>query len=141
MNSGKLKYITRYPESYSAGLELEIRNLSDFYSQNFQQALADVTGSQMDGSPLLFLLFDLVKFTGGAVSHFAKIRREARLYNDTYLNRHFIYPNRFKTWRELSQGGLNDPYGGNTLSNMNDPYGNPYTNQGNDPYNNHNTNP
>jgi len=151
MDTGKLKYISKYPDSYSAGLELEIHKLSDFYSKNFQQALADVTGNQMDGSPLLILLFDLVKFTGGAVSHFVQIRREARTYNDQYLNRYFISPNRFKTWRELTGGTYQDPYsnqGYNSLpndpyGNQTDPYGNqtdPYGNQTN-PYGNQNTDP
>jgi len=144
MDTGKLKYISKYPDSYSAGLELEIHKLSDFYSKNFQQALADVTGNQMDGSPLLILLFDLVKFTGGAVSHFVQIRREARTYNDQYLNRYFIAPNRFRTWRELTGGTYQDPYSNQGYNSLpNDPYGNqtdPYGNQTN-PYGNQNTDP
>ena len=143
MDTGKLKYISKYPDSYSAGLELEIHKLSDFYSKNFQQALADVTGNQMDGSPLLILLFDLVKFTGSAVSHFVQIRREARTYNDQYLNRYFIAPNRFKTWRELTGATYQDPYSNQGYNSLpNDPYGNqtdPYGNQ-TDPYGNQ-TNP
>jgi hypothetical protein len=144
MDTGKLKYISKYPDSYSAGLELEIHKLSDFYSKNFQQALADVTGNQMDGSPLLILLFDLVKFTGSAVSHFVQIRREARTYNDQYLNRYFIAPNRFKTWRELTGATYQDPYSNQGYNSLpNDPYGNqtdPYGNQTN-PYGNQNTDP
>ncbi len=143
MDTGKLKYISKYPDSYSAGLELEIHKLSDFYSKNFQQSLADVTGNQMDGSPLLILLFDLVKFTGSAVSHFVQIRREARTYNDQYLNRYFIAPNRFKTWRELTGATYQDPYSNQGYNSLpNDPYGNqtdPYGNQ-TDPYGNQ-TNP
>ncbi len=165
MDNQKLKYITKFPGSYSRGLELDIRELSDFYSAELQQTLADVTGNQQDGSALLVLLIDLVKFSSSAIQHFKRIKQEARRYNDSYLNRHFIQPNRFKTWAELSGNGTyqndtyNDPYQQNTTDpysdpyqqNTIDPYSDPYQQQNNntdpyqqntsDPYNQNPTNP
>ncbi|HKK76698.1 MAG TPA: hypothetical protein VJ953_16595 [Saprospiraceae bacterium] len=149
----KLKYITQYPETYSRGLELDIRELSDFYSQNLQQTLADVTNNQQDGSALLILLIDLVKFSSSAIQHFKRIRSEARRYTDSYLNTHFVQPNHFKNWSEISNRGYNDPYQQPSdpyndpyNQNPNDPYSDPYqqnpTNPYNDPYNqNQNTDP
>ncbi|MEO0338120.1 MAG: hypothetical protein AAF242_02795, partial [Bacteroidota bacterium] len=146
MDSQKLKYITKFPESYSRGLELDIRELSDFYSAELQQTLADVTGNQQDGSALLVLLIDLVKFSSSAIQHFKRIRQEARRYNDSYLNRHFIQPNRFKTWAELSGNGTyqndiyNDPYNQNTTDPYSDPYNqNTTTDPYSDPYNQNTT--
>ena len=137
LDQQKLKYITRFPDSYSRGLELEIRKLSDFYAQHFQQNLADVTGNQMDGSPLIILLFDLVKFTGTAVHHFVNIRREARRYNEQYLNQHLIGPNRFRKWNQVIGGGFSDPYSNPHTPPTNDPWSNPT----NDPWSNPNNPP
>jgi len=145
LDNQKLKFITRFPEDYSRGLELDIRELSDFYSQNLQQTLADVTNNQQDGSALLLLLMDLVKFSSTAIQHFSKIKQEARRYTDSYLTTHLVKPNRFKTWNEISNGGFetdpyNDPYQNNT-----DPYSDPYQNNNTDPYTdpyqNNNTDP
>ena len=159
LDSRKLKYITQYPETYSRGLELDIRELSDFYSQNLQQTLADVTNQQQDGSALLLLLIDLVKFSSSAIQHFNQIRQEARRYTDSYLIQNFVRPNRFKTWAELSGGGYSDPYAdpyqqntdpyqqNNNTNPYSDPYADPYqqntnTNPYSDPYQqNTNTNP
>lgn len=130
----KLKYITEYPETYSRGLELDIRELSDYYSQNLQQTLADVTNNQQDGSALLILLIDLVKFSSSAIQHFKRIRHEARRYTDSYLNTHFVRPNHFKSWAEMSNGGFNDPYQ-QPMDPYSDPYQqNPNTNPYGDPY-------
>lgn len=104
MDQQKMKFIGKYPDSYSKELELELIQLSDFYAQNFQQALADVTGGEVDGSPLLLLLPQLVKLVDGTIGHFLKLKKEAKLYNDNYLNKHFIKPNRFKNWDELNNG-------------------------------------
>lgn len=137
LDTKKLKYITQYPDSYSRGLELDIRELSDFYSQNLQQTLADVTNNQQDGSALLLLLVDLVKFSSAAIQHFNRIRQEARRYTDSYLVQHFIKPNRFKTWTELSgNGSFNDPYADPFQQNQTtDPYADPFQqNQTTDPY-------
>ncbi|GAB5554871.1 MAG: hypothetical protein Sapg2KO_44620 [Saprospiraceae bacterium] len=136
LDTKKLKYITRYPDSYSRGLELDIRELSDFYSQNLQQTLADVTNNQQDGSALLLLLVDLVKFSSTAIQHFNRIRQEARRYTDSYLVQHFIKPNRFKSWAELSgNGSFNDPYADPFQQNQTtDPYADPYQQNQTDPY-------
>lgn len=152
LDTRKLKYITQYPDTYSRGLELDIRELSDFYSQNLQQTLADVTNQQQDGSALLLLLIDLVKFSSSAIQHFNRIRQESRRYTESYLNQHFVRPNNFKTWAQLSGGGYNDPYQPNTdpyadpYQQNTDPYNDPYqqnpnTNPYNDPYNQNQTNP
>ena len=107
--------------------------------------LADVTNNQQDGSALLLLLVDLVKFSSGAIQHLTRIRQESRRYTDSYLNTHLVRPNRFKTYQELnSNGTFTDPYQQN-----NDPYADPYqqdpnnpnTNPYVDPYQQNNTNP
>ena len=42
LNKKKLKYIVEFPKDYARSLELNFKDLSDFYAQNFQQVLQDV---------------------------------------------------------------------------------------------------
>ncbi|MEK7254678.1 MAG: hypothetical protein AAB316_08040, partial [Bacteroidota bacterium] len=43
----KMRFIARFPETYAKGLELDLRNLSDFSVQNFHQPLADLTAAEV----------------------------------------------------------------------------------------------
>lgn len=97
----KLKYISQYPDSYSKGLKADLQELNTFYSREFQQVVADVTDDEVDGSVLFALLFELAKLTSGAVSEVIKIRKESRIYNEEYLQRHLVKPNKIRYWKEL----------------------------------------
>ena len=148
LDNNKLKLISNSPEYYAKGLELEMYQLNDFYAQNFQQAVADVTGNQIDGNPVVLLLVQLISGISGTMDHFSKIKKEARRYNDQYLNQHLVQPYRFKMWDEITGGstGGNLPYAGGAQPSYEPngsqfPYGNqdpsnPYGGQGGyDPYN------
>ena len=112
-----MKLISNNPEYYAKGLELEMYQLNDYYAQNFQQTLADVTGNQIDGNPIVLLLVQLVSGISGTVDHFAKIKKEARRYNEAYLTQHFVNPYRFRMWNEISGGMLPNVGGGQFPSN------------------------
>lgn len=101
----KLKFIAEYPDTYSKGLELEMYKLSDYYAQNFQQVLADVTGDQVDGS-IILLIGEIITLTKDVVDYIAKMKRAAKQFTVGYLNEKLINPNAFKTWNDLPGGNL-----------------------------------
>lgn len=101
LNTKKLKYITEFPDSYVNGLQLELNQLQEFYTQNFLQPLADAQGQQVDGA-ILLVIAELVGLTKGIVDYFSQIKREKRQYNETYLQQHLYMAHRFRLWNELT---------------------------------------
>ena len=97
----KLKMISNYPEMYTEGLQYKLNDLSDFYASNFQQTLADAQVLDEDGSAILLLITELIGLTKGLVDYVGDIKKEARRYNDAYLNQHLISPYRWKSWGEF----------------------------------------
>ena len=103
LSKKKLKMIVEFPDMYSEGLQFKLNELSDFYSNNFQQTLADAQVIEEDGSVLL-LIVELVSLTKGLVDYYAAIKKEARRYNESYLNQHLVAPYRWKTWTMITDG-------------------------------------
>ena len=101
LDKKKLKMIANYPEMYTEGLRFKLNDLSEFYANNFQQTLADAQVMDEDGSAILLLITELIGLTKGLVDYVAEIKKEARRYNDAYLNQHLVGPYRWKTWGEL----------------------------------------
>ncbi|MBK8044575.1 MAG: hypothetical protein IPN20_02650 [Haliscomenobacter sp.] len=100
-----LKAIESMPQIYSDGLQLRMMELSEFYSAHFEQAVADAQGQQqLEGSPLLFAITELISLAKGLTSYFRQMQREARLYSEDYLNQHLIKPHRWRYWNELATG-------------------------------------
>lgn len=108
LSKKKLKMIVEFPEMYSEGLQFKLNELSDFYSNNFQQTLADAQVIEEDGSVLL-LIVELVSLTKGLVDYYSAIKKEARRYNESYLNQHLVAPYRWKTWSMITNGSEYDP--------------------------------
>lgn len=106
LNDKKLKSIAEFPEMYSDGLRFKLQEISDYYNTHFMQALADAAPNQdeVDGGPALLLLLELVGLVNGLTRHFSEIRREARFYNDKYLQDNLVKPYRWQYWDELSGG-------------------------------------
>jgi len=123
----KLKTIAEFPEMYSDGLRYKLQELADYYSANFQQALADaavkVDGEEVDGSAVLLLVVELIGLTKGLANYFSAMKRESRLYTDSYLQEHLVQPYRWRYWDELS--GSTSPYE-KFDPNMQMPYNDPY---------------
>lgn len=166
-DSKKMKYIAKYPESYSDGLQLKLYKLSDEYAKGFQQALADATNNEVDGGAIFFLIAEVIGLTKGLSDYFSKIKREKRLYSHAYLNKYLIAPNRWKTWQEVQYGvkpqkdnfqieagfdrsnvQLNMPrnnggFNNNNNGDFNNDYNNDFNNSqnNNDPFNENNNDP
>ncbi|NUO01964.1 MAG: hypothetical protein HUU01_15275 [Saprospiraceae bacterium] len=123
----KLKTIAEFPEMYSDGLRYKLQELADYYSANFQQALADasvkVDGEDIDGSAILLLVVELIGLTKGLAGYFSDMKREARQYTDSYLQEHLVQPYRWRYWDELA--GSTSPYE-KFDPNMQMPYHDPY---------------
>lgn len=111
LNPKKLQTIAEFPEMYSDGLRYKLQELSDFHTANFQQALADaaVKGyDDVDGGPMLLLFLELISLTKGLTGYFSDIRRESRMYSESYLQEHLVQPYRWRYWDELA--GSSSPY-------------------------------
>lgn len=111
LNPKKLQTIAEFPEMYSDGLRYKLQELSDFHTANFQQALADaaVKGyDDVDGGPMLLLFLELISLTKGLTGYFSDIRRESRMYSESYLQEHLVQPFRWRYWDELA--GSSSPY-------------------------------
>ena len=107
----KLKSIESMPDMYSDGLKLRLLELQDFYSSHFQQTLADATADQVDGSPLLFIITELINLSRGLTAYFTQMQRESRIYSEDYLNQHMVKPHRWRYWNEVQAGeGNSDHY-------------------------------
>ena len=115
----KLKFILAYPEDYQKQLELDMYKLSDFYAQNYQQVLAEVTNNQVDGSAVLFAINNLVNSSIGifqlvkSIINYAAYRKKiARQFSETELEKRLIKPHQFPKWNELGvqQNDYNNGY-------------------------------
>ncbi|MEO1517821.1 MAG: hypothetical protein AAFV95_22565 [Bacteroidota bacterium] len=102
LNKKKLKYIEKFPDSYSDGLQMKLYKLSDHYAKGFQQSLADATANEIDGVAVLLLIGEIIGLTKGMSDYFSKLRREARRYNQAYLHKHLVSPHRWKSWDEIA---------------------------------------
>ena len=156
-NPKKLKYISKFPDSYSDGLQLKLYKLSDAYAQGFQQSLADVTSNEVDGGAILFLITEVIGLTKGLSDYLGKVKREKRKFNTAYLNKHLYTPHRWRTWDEIRTGvspnanmnnnGMDPEFdssqvplnirNGNNFNNYNNNsnYGNDFNNNYNSEYN------
>lgn len=119
MNPKKLKFISKFPDDYLKGLELELYQLSDFYAVNFQQPLADAQAQNVDGGAVFLIISELIGLTKGLFTYFGQIRQNSRQYNEAYLQQHFYKPYRMRLWDEINQGGF-DSY-----NNYNNNYADP----------------
>ncbi len=106
----KMKFIAKLPDSYAKGLELDLRNLNDFQTQNFMQPLADVTADQVDGVPVLLLVIQLVSLTSELTNYLVDMRMRERQFTADYLEQNLYEACRFHAWDELDNGWQNsDP--------------------------------
>jgi len=108
LNQKKLKSIAEFPEMYSDGLRYKLQELSDYYTANFQQVLADAQVKNVDGSAVLILVIELISLSKGLTDYFTAVRREAKMYTDAYLQEHLVQPYRWRYWDEIS--GSTSPY-------------------------------
>lgn len=118
LNKDKIKVISKFPDMYADGLRADMRDLSDYYAQNFQQALSDVTQDEVDGSAIVILLIELVKLSSEGIHGLVQMRKNAKKYDDTYLSQHLVRPNQFRYWEQLGSNNSNDSYN----DNYNDTY-------------------
>jgi hypothetical protein len=104
LNQKKLKSIAQFPDMYADGLRYKLQDLSDFYTANFQQVLADAEVKDVDGSAVLLLVVELISLSKGLTDYFAAIKRESRQYTEAHLQENLVQPYRWRYWDEMSGG-------------------------------------
>jgi hypothetical protein len=101
VNKKKLKYIIEFPKDYARSLELNFRELAQYYAENFQQPLQDVRQSKEDGGIVIALFLELFKLVPEVINHFNEMKEMAARYDDAYLEKWLVAPFKFLTWTEI----------------------------------------
>lgn len=101
LNKKKLKYIIEFPKDYTRSLELNFRELAQYYAENFQQSLQDVRQSKEDGGIVVALFLELFKLVPEVINHFNEMKEIAARYDEAYLDKWLVTPFKFLTWAEI----------------------------------------
>jgi len=119
VNKKKLKYIIEFPKDYARSLELNFRELAQYYAENFQQPLQDVRQSKEDGGIVIALFMELFKLVPEVINHFNEMKEMAARYDDAYLEKWLVTPFKFLTWTEIQaeSGYINMNNTGNFYNN------------------------
>lgn len=97
----KLKHISKYPDMYSASLELRLRNLKDDYSHDFARVVAEITGTDEFSATPFMAIFSIIRLAVGFTDYLAKMRHESRQMKEEHLDEFLVEPFRFRTWFEI----------------------------------------
>lgn len=127
VNKKKLKYILEFPKDYARSLELNFRELAQYYAENFQQPLQDVRQSKEDGGIVIALFMELFKLVPEVINHFNEMKEMANRYDEAYLEKWLVTPFKFLTWTEIQaeSGYINMNNTNNLYNNGTNP--NPYS--------------
>lgn len=118
VNKKKLKYILEFPKDYARSLELNFRELAQYYAENFQQPLQDVRQSKEDGGIVIALFMELFKLVPEVINHFNEMKEMAAKYDDAYLEKWLVTPFKFLTWTEIqAESGYINMNNNNNLYN------------------------
>ena len=98
----KRKFIIQYPDDYARQIEGELSRAKEFYANNYQRKLVEVTDGRITGMPLLILLPEIIKYGKIAFQIFQSIKAEMKKYNEAMLDEYLIQPYRLRSWNELS---------------------------------------
>lgn len=105
LNNKKVKYIAEFPDDYLRSLELELHQLTEFYSMHFLQPLADANEEHLDGSAAILLVAELIGLTKGLFDYFSRVRQHSRQFSENYLQQHLIQPFQFRSWDQIGAEG------------------------------------
>ncbi|MGB1242266.1 MAG: hypothetical protein ACPG49_07085 [Chitinophagales bacterium] len=103
----KRKFIEEFPEMYANNMSSQLDDLNDFYAENFQQRLRDATGDEVDGSPLLLLITELIGATSELVSKYVALKIQSKKFTDGYLQENLVEPYEFKDWDDIGSDTSN----------------------------------
>jgi hypothetical protein len=118
LNKKKLKYIIEFPKDYARSLELNFRELAQYYAENFQQPLQDVRQSKEDGGIVIAIFMELFKLVPEVINHFNEMKEMAARYDDAYLDKWLVAPFKFLTWTEIqAEAGYINMNNSNNLYN------------------------
>ena len=124
MDGKKLKHISKYPDMYSASLELRLRDLKDDFSNDFEGVIADILETDEFSAPFM-AIFGVIKFAVDFTQYLTKIRYNNRKIKEEHLNEFFVEPYRFRKWEEIeaiSARIFDDSYNNNDYDDNYDNY-------------------
>ena len=98
----KRKFIIQYPDDYARQIEGELSRAKEFYANNYQRKLVEVTDGRITGMPLLVLLPEIIKYGKIAFQIFQSIKAEMKKYNEAMLDEYLVQPYRLRSWNELN---------------------------------------
>ncbi len=104
LNKRKRKSIKKFPNSYAKSLETDMYHLRDVYERELHTAMTEVTDGQIDGSPLIELLVQLLGLTGTLTETLKGLAKRGKRYKAGYLDEHFVVPHSFKEWEAIDKG-------------------------------------
>lgn len=101
LDKQKIKYIKKYPDLYSASMELRLRDLQDEYTQTFERSVAEVTGSDAYSAIPIAAIISLVKLGIDLTNYLVRSGFESKKIKEEHLNIFLIEPYKFKDWESI----------------------------------------
>ncbi len=101
LNKAVRKYIVNNPDGYAKQVSFDLNEARDFYANNYQKIVVEVTNGQITGASFLTLLPQIIQYGKLAFQLFQKLQAELKKYNNTLLDTHLIEHNKFHTWSEV----------------------------------------
>lgn len=101
LNKATRKYLVKNPDDYAKQISYDLNLAKDFYANNYQKTLVEVTNGQITGAALLALLPKIIQYGKLAFQLFQQLQTELKKYNQSLLDTHLIGHNKFHTWEEI----------------------------------------
>ncbi len=101
LNKAVRKYIIKNPDGYAKQISFDLNEARDYYANNYQKVVVEVTNGQITGASFLTLIPQIIQYGKLAFQLFQKLQAELKKYNNTLLDTHLIGHNKFHTWAEV----------------------------------------
>ncbi|MDZ4710328.1 MAG: hypothetical protein SH818_18150 [Saprospiraceae bacterium] len=101
LNKATRKYLVKNPDDYAKQISYDLNLAKDFYANNYQKTLVEVTNGQITGAALLALLPKIIQYGKLAFQLFQQLQTELKKYNQTLLDTHLISHHKFHSWEEI----------------------------------------
>jgi hypothetical protein len=102
LNKAVRKYIVSNPDGYAKQVSFDLNEARDYYANNYQKVVVEVTNGQITGASFLTLLPQIIQYGKLAFQLFQKLQAELKKYNNTLLDTHLVGENKFHAWSEVN---------------------------------------
>ncbi len=101
LDKKKMKMIRFNKDVYANSLQYRLRELQDIYSHDFEQVVAEVTGSDQYSAIPLAAILSLIKLAQDFTEYLINANYEAKRVKEEHLNQYLVEPHRFRDWVEI----------------------------------------